>query len=153
MNPIVDGIIGPVTALIGKFIPDADARQAAQIELAKIADEADQRTNDLLVGQEDANKIEAANPNLFVSGWRPFVGWVCGGGLAYTLIVGPIVGGLFHITMPTVDSSQLYPVLMAMLGIGTLRTVEKMGGVATAQATVPTVAQNIVTRTIGKWFK
>lgn len=72
--------------------------------------------------QLDVNKAEAGNTNWFVSGWRPFIGWACGVGLIYSYI-GPVFGG------PTVDLNTIMFILSGMLGLGTMRTVEKVKGV------------------------
>jgi hypothetical protein len=70
------------------------------------------------------NRQEAAHKSIFVAGWRPFIGWVCGIGLLYNVLLNPILS--VWVTMPAVDPAQLYPVLMGMLGLGSLRTVEKI---------------------------
>jgi hypothetical protein len=86
-------------------------------------------------GQLDTNKVEAANPRLFVSGWRPFIGWVCGMACAWNWIGLPIVLLILKLTGHTIsvspaDVSEMLPILMAMLGIGGFRTYEKFKGVA-----------------------
>lgn len=93
--------------------------------------------------QTDINVKEAENPNLFVSGWRPAVGWVCVLGLLYQFIARPLLPwAIKAITalvpswhadippLPELDMGTLMTLLMGMLGIGTLRTVEKVNGVA-----------------------
>ena len=88
----------------------------------------------LLTGQLDINKIEAASKSLFVAGWRPFIGWVCGFGLAYAAIIEPLMR--FIATMleytgefPVIDTSITMQVLLGMLGLGAMRTREKEKGV------------------------
>jgi len=86
-------------------------------------------------GQIDINKVEAANPSVFVSGWRPFIGWVCGAACAWNWIGLPIVAmalKVYQIEMPLspANLSEMLPVLMGMLGLGGLRTIEKIKGVA-----------------------
>tara|TARA_R110000782_G_scaffold33535_3_gene80771 strand:+ start:1521 stop:1919 length:399 start_codon:yes stop_codon:yes gene_type:complete len=76
------------------------------------------------LGQMAINRQEAAHKSIFVAGWRPFIGWVCGIGLLYNVLLNPILS--VWVTMPSVDPAQLYPVLMGMLGLGSLRTVEKI---------------------------
>lgn len=88
----------------------------------------------LLTGQLDINKIEAASRSLFVSGWRPFVGWVCGFGLAYASIIEPIMRFIAKVndyagTFPVIDTSITMQVLLGMLGLGMMRTREKEKGV------------------------
>lgn len=156
MTPIVGEIIKGATDVIGKFIPDADKRIEAQIELAKIADGAAQRYDERLAGQIEVNKIEAANPNIFVSGWRPFVGWVGGVTVAWTFLAAPTLHAyLPGFALPAVDSDVVVNLIFGLLGIGGgLRTVEKIAGVATAQAPkLVTDKDNVVTRTVGRWFK
>ena len=82
---------------------------------------------EVTLGQLAINNVEAAHKSIFVSGWRPFIGWVCGLGLFYNVLLNPILSVWF--TMPAVDPAQLYPVLMGMLGLGGLRTAEKFKNV------------------------
>lgn len=82
----------------------------------------------------DTNKIEAANPNIFVAGWRPFIGWVCGIGLISQFVIAPLatwIAALAHhpIVFPELDMGTLLTLLMAMLGFGGMRTYEKVSGV------------------------
>lgn len=155
-STLLGGVFSGISELLGKFIPDKDTLVQAQLELAKLQDGAAERADNLESAQVDVDKIEASNPNLFVSGWRPFIGWVGGITLAYSFLVAPFIHMFVpHQPIPTVDSSMIMDMVYALLGIGGMRTVEKLSGVATAQALPPNIAapQNIVTRTIGKWFK
>ena len=79
------------------------------------------------LGQLQINKMEAQHKSIFVSGWRPFIGWICGFALAYNVIFSPILSIWYD--MPDVDPSLLYPVLLGMLGLGAMRTGEKIQGV------------------------
>lgn len=86
-------------------------------------------------GQMDVNKVEAANPNWFVSGWRPAIGWVCVLACAWNWLGLPVANfgtALFHnpLSLTPANLTQMWPVLMGMLGLGGLRTVEKIQGVA-----------------------
>lgn len=161
MTPIVGDLIQGAVEIIGKFIPDADKRVEAQLELAKLADGAQAREDELLRGQIEVNKVEASSSNIFVAGWRPFIGWTCGVSLGYTWIVAPIAKPLFHLaTLPVIDPGQIYPIVLAMLGIGGMRTVEKLQGVASGQlgasplstGPVAKVSSSIASK-IGNWFK
>jgi len=112
--------------LIDRLWPDQTQRDAARLELLKL-----QQSGELvqISGQLEINKAEAANPNLFVSGWRPGVGWVCVAGLAYQFLAYPImVAWLPAIT--SLDMGTLMTLLAGMLGLGGLRTTEKINGVA-----------------------
>ena len=101
-------LLPTIGKVLDKVIPDKNARQAAQMAL----EAADQKGElDLLLGQLEVNKVEAASDSLFVAGWRPFIGWVCGVGLMYNVLLSPFLDIWFD--MPSVDPALLYPVLMA----------------------------------------
>ena len=117
-------LIGPVTGLLDKIIEDKDQKNALAHKLATMADE---HAQELAKGQLAVNAVEAAHKSLFVAGWRPFVGWICGVGLLYNVIISQILGIWFEV--PTVDPSLLTPVLMGMLGMGAMRSYEKAKGV------------------------
>lgn len=84
--------------------------------------------------QTSINELDSKNSSLFVSGWRPFVGWVCGVGVCFNYVLRPFLNYILAIFYPLVeqmaalDMSQLMPLLMGMLGFGTLRTYEKIKG-------------------------
>ena len=118
-------LIGPITELLEKIIPDATERNRIAFELNTLAEK---HAQELAKGQLAVNAVEAAHKNLFVSGWRPAVGWCCCIALMYSTIVAPILGIWF--TVPPVDSSLLTTVLLGMLGLGGLRTIEKTKTVA-----------------------
>jgi hypothetical protein len=82
--------------------------------------------------QSRINEVEAASPRLFVSGWRPAIGWLCVIAVFVNFVVVWIMRVLFPaMTVPTIPSDQLWPLMLGMLGIGTLRSVDKKNGVAT----------------------
>ena len=118
---ILTSLIGPVTGLLDKFIEDKDQKNAIAFELATMAE---RHAQELAKGQLQVNKVEAAHKSLFVSGWRPAIGWICGLSLFYSTILSPILGIWF--TVPPVDNALLTSVLMGMLGLGTMRMVEKI---------------------------
>ena len=132
--------LDPVTAaldiggkLIDRLWPDPAQKAAAQLELIKL-----QQAGELqqIVGQLEINKVEAANPSVFVSGWRPAVGWVCVVGLLYTFLLRPMLAWLSGFAdapippPPPLDMGDLLTLLGGMLGIGGMRMVEKLNGVA-----------------------
>lgn len=121
--------IGSVADLIkdgiDKIWPDKSEQERAQAALLMAA----------LQGQLDTNKAEAANPSVFVAGWRPFVGWVCGGGFAVSAL-GPLLEWVASLVghpvkFPSIDLSVMMPLLFGMLGLGGMRTYEKTNGVST----------------------
>ena len=125
------GVFGFLNTLVTRTIPDPTLKEQLrrELELAQLAAD-----TDLAKAQAAINQTEAANPNLFVSGWRPFVGWVCGLGLAYAFLIKPIASPLVQkwsgVPMEALDVGTLLTLLFGMLGIGGMRTVEKLSGVA-----------------------
>ena len=86
-------------------------------------------------GQIAINKIEAAHKSIFVAGWRPFIGWVCGVAIAYAFVGEPVIEWVvainhLDVTTPKVDSATLYQLVIAMLGMAGLRTFEKSKNVS-----------------------
>jgi hypothetical protein len=155
--PILGDLIHEVGETVRELIPDADKRMQVEVQLAELADKAEARETELLQGQIETNKIEAGSGNLFVAGWRPFIGWTSGLALAYTWIVAPIAKSLFQLTeLPIIDPSQIYPIVFAMLGIAGMRTYEKKIGVAAGTSapsrTLPN--QNLPSKlNPSKWFE
>ena len=78
---VLNALIGPVAGLLDKFIPDAGEKMAIAHELSTMAEK---HAHELSKGQLEVNKVEAASSNMFVAGWRPFIGWVCGLGKKQT---------------------------------------------------------------------
>lgn len=121
-------LIGPATKLIGKFIEDKDAKNKLAHEIATMAEK---HAQELAKGQLAINKEEAKSGNIFVAGWRPFIGWSCGVALVWHFIAAPFIiffAALFGAALPPLpefDMGSLMTVLMGMLGLGGLRTFEK----------------------------
>lgn len=129
---MLEALIGPVTSLLDKFIPDAGERDRLAHEIATMSE---RHAQELAKGQLEVNKTEAAHKSMFVAGWRPFVGWTCGLalfwhflGLPVTLFVTAYTGTELP-TLPTFDMQSLMTVLLGMLGLGGLRTFEKTKGI------------------------
>lgn len=124
---------GAVAGLVGKVLDrvlpeDKAQKEAANLEVLKMVQSGELAQ---LIAQTDINKAEATNPNMFVAGWRPFVGWVCGMGLLSQFIIRPlatwIAALLGHaIIYPTLEMGTLMTLLGGMLGLGGMRTVEKL---------------------------
>lgn len=118
--------------VIDRVWPDPAQATAAKFELFKL-----QQSGDLaqMAGQMQINVEEAKSSSLLVSGWRPFIGWVCGVACAWNWLglgIAKLVAELFGhpIALSPADISEMMPILMGMLGLGTLRTFEKVKGVA-----------------------
>tara|TARA_R100000908_G_C3689547_1_gene104533 strand:- start:289 stop:672 length:384 start_codon:yes stop_codon:yes gene_type:complete len=122
---IVNALIGPVSGLLDKFIEDKDQKNALAHEIATMSE---RHAHEALKGQLEINKVEAAHKSLFVAGWRPFIGWTCGFGLAYNVIISQVLAIWFDV--PEVDSSLLMPVMTGLLGLGAMRSYEKTKGVS-----------------------
>ena len=129
---MLSALLGPATQLLDKFVEDKDKKNELAHEIATMAE---RHAQELAKGQLDINKEEAKHRSIFVSGWRPFVGWTCGAALCYHFILAPLI--LFGVgisghtvpPLPEFDMGSLMTVLMGMLGLGGLRTFEKTKGV------------------------
>lgn len=113
------------TNLINRFFPDKTEQEKAQLAA----------TLTVIQGQLNANAAQAANPNWFVSGARPFIMWVCGAGCAWNWIGLPVAKFILAlmgvvITLSPADLSEMMPLLLGMLGLSGYRTIEKINGVA-----------------------
>ena len=123
----IDDAVSAALQVLNKFVPDPEARAKAESELRSSLQAWDK-------AQTDVNAVEAANSNLFVSGWRPFIGWTCGLALAYQYVLAPLVVWLavtwgFKLAAPPKLDETLWQLVFAMLGLGGLRTFEKVKGV------------------------
>lgn len=129
---MLDKLIGPISTLLDKVIPDADERHRLAFEISTLAEK---QAHEIAQAQIAVNREEATSHSIFVAGWRPMVGWVCCAGLATNYLLVPICNFVLTITespitVPPLDLSEMMPVLLGMLGLGGLRTWEKTKGVA-----------------------
>jgi hypothetical protein len=125
-------LVGPIAKLLDKVIPDADERHRLAFEISTLAEK---QAHEIAKAQIEVNKAEAGNHSMFVSGWRPAVGWICAIGLASNYLLVPVCNFILTInkhpiTVPPLDLTEMMPVLLGMLGLGGLRTWEKTQGVA-----------------------
>lgn len=140
INPL---FLGPILelgkGLINRFFPDPAQAAQAQIELLKMAQTGElaqlAAEAEIAKAQIAVNQVEAASSSLWVAGWRPAVGWVCAAAFAYKFVLAPAVAFVLTaaghpIELPVLDFTEMSTVLLGMLGIGALRTVEKVKGVA-----------------------
>jgi hypothetical protein len=132
MDPIT-AILGIGNKLIDHFFPDANQAAAAKLRLLEMQQNGDLQ---VMASQMEINKIEASNPSLFVSGWRPFIGWVCGISLTYAAIIEPlsrfIASVMFKYSgaFPVIDTTLTLQILLGLLGLAGMRSWEKKEGVA-----------------------
>ena len=130
-------IIGKV---LDRVLPDS---AEAKLKVMTLAQEGQLAELDadvkLAAGQMEINKSEAAHSSIFVAGWRPFTGWICGSALAYHFILQPFINYIAVLSgadlrgLPTLDMDDLYTVLLGMLGLGGMRSYEKRNRVAQEQ--------------------
>ena len=131
MNPL---ILGPILeigkSLIDRIFPNPAEKAKAEMEMMVLLQTQDMQK---VMGQLEVNAAEAASPHMFVAGWRPFVGWCCGLGFLWAAIGQPVFAYFATVkgwpVAPEVNTDVLLYVLGGMLGLGTLRTVEKSRGV------------------------
>ena len=119
-------VAGVVGSVIDRIWPNKTEQERAELQAALL----------VVQGQLDVNRAEAANRSIFVAGWRPFIGWVCGGacawnwiGLPMAKVILPALGGP-TIDLSPADLTEMLPVLIGMLGLGGYRTFEKVKGAA-----------------------
>ena len=120
---MLNELIGPVTGLLDKFIEDKDKKNAIAFELSTMAEKHAQQIS---LAQIAVNKEEAKG-NWFQSSWRPATAWVCVAGFAVNFLISPLAVP-FGIDISQADTSTMLPVLMGMLGLGGLRTAERLKG-------------------------
>ncbi|MAN63087.1 MAG: hypothetical protein CMI60_14205 [Parvibaculum sp.] len=118
---MLNALIGPVSGLLDKVIPDADERNRLAHEIATMGE---RHAQDLAMAQIEVNKADAKG-NWFQSSWRPATAWVCVIGFLVNFLISPLAAP-FGIIVPQADTSTMLPVLMGMLGLGSLRTLEKV---------------------------
>lgn len=138
MIPFLD-FLSPLISKALDFIPDPKMKAEAQ---QKITEEMNRHSEELLkalssidTAQIGVNQEEAKSSNLFISGWRPFLGWVGGLALTWQYILQPITTYILTVNghkvdLPVFDFSTMSTILMAILGMGGLRTWEKVSGVS-----------------------
>ena len=129
---MIDKLIGPVTGLLDKFIEDKDQKAKLAHEVATMAQ---RHAQELAKAQLEVNKTEAQHKSIFVSGWRPAVGWCCVFGMMGNFMVIPFTNFVLalleiDVSVPLIDTATMMPVLMGMLGLGAMRTYEKRTGVS-----------------------
>ena len=135
-SDIVSGVVsglGDTAIKIRQAITGIDSTKQAELAAlaANLEAQAEKAKTDLLAGQLEINKSEAANLNIFVAGWRPFIGWICGGIFAYNYILRPLITLIPGVpVLPILDMAEITPVLLGMLGLAAARTVEKINNSA-----------------------
>ena len=133
MLDLLGKLVDPVSNILDKVVEDKDQKARLAHEIATMAE---RHAQELARGQIEINKEEAKSRNIFIAGWRPFVGWTCGLALFWHFLGLPVtlfVTGWFdlqHPPLPEFDMQSLMTVLLGMLGLGGMRTFEKFKGVS-----------------------
>lgn len=127
----ITAVMNVANTVLGRVLPDKVAQQSAQAQLLSM-----QLTGELqqFSDQVAVDKVEAASSSIFVAGWRPFIGWICGTALMYQFLLRPLlnfIAAVFgaHFTATDLQMQDLMTLLLGMLGLGAMRTVEKVNGV------------------------
>jgi len=128
LSSLIGGSIGEmaqgVAGAINQFVETPEEKKAAELLLMKVQQEPDR-------WQAEINKIEAGNKHIFISGWRPALGWVCVIALTWGWVLAPILRFFFpDKEMPAIEVGEAVSLVMAMLGMGALRTYEKKNSIA-----------------------
>jgi hypothetical protein len=125
-------LLPALTEVLDRVIPDQAAAAKAKLEMeARLLEAATAQA----AQQTEINKIEASHQSIFVSGWRPYIGWVCGMAIAWAFLLSPMLSWLLPVmgvvaVVPPLQTEFLLELVFAMLGLGGLRTFEKLKGVA-----------------------
>ena len=128
IQALLPSLLPAVTKVVGRFLPeDKEARAKAERDLEK---QLATHLAKIDLAQLDINKTEAAHRSVFVSGWRPFIGWGCGFALTWAYVITPILSFIlaqtgYLVDLPKMDLGEMMPILMGLLGLGGLRTFEK----------------------------
>tara|TARA_R100000734_G_C3291129_1_gene82940 strand:+ start:278 stop:667 length:390 start_codon:yes stop_codon:yes gene_type:complete len=117
---LLSNLIKPVGDILDKVIPDQDLRRKLSHEIATMAEK---QSHEVIMAQLEVLKADAQG-NWFQSSWRPMIGWVGAISLMVNYLISPICQG-FGIDVPQADMSVMMPILTGMLGIATLRSVDK----------------------------
>lgn len=131
-------LIPAVMPLLDKILPDASQKEAAKLKVLEMAQTGElaalNAEMQLALGQIEINKAEATT-DLFRGGWRPAVGWTCVAGLVYQFLMVPLLPWFFTVAgvtvppLPPIDNDTLIGLLTGLLGLGTLRSIEKVKGI------------------------
>ena len=118
-------LIGPVTSLLDKVIPDKDEANRLAHEISTLAEK---QAHESMMAQIKVNEAQANHPSIFVAGARPAIMWICALGLFYAVFAHPILDIWFE--MPEINTDVLMPTMMGLLGLGGMRSFDKAKGVA-----------------------
>lgn len=136
---LISSVVNLGTSLIDRLFPNPADRDKAKLALLEMQQKGELAQLDadlkLALAQVEVNRTEAATGSLFIGGWRPAIGWVCALAIAGQFIAHPLVQWYMaynhlDVTIPSFDFTSLMTIVLSLLGVGALRTVEKIKGVA-----------------------
>lgn len=124
---IAEAVVGVVDNVLDKFVEDKDLRAKLNHELKTQVQQAN-------MAQIEVNKVQASHPSIFVAGARPAIMWICALGLGWQFILAPISSWIIitwypTVTLPMLETGELTSLVLALLGLGGMRTAEKWKGV------------------------
>ncbi len=133
--PVITAGIEVFGKVIDRIFPDPAQAAAAKLKMYELEQSGELQA---IMGQLKVNEVEAGHQSVFVAGWRPAVGWICAAGLAYKFLLAPFVILVMAvigkpITLPVLDFNEMLTLLIGMLGLGGLRTLEKVKNVDNPQ--------------------
>jgi len=140
--PIIGDLIDEIGGIVGKLIPDKTKKLEMQHELDMLRDKFNERAHAEAMAQMEVNAAEAKHASIFVAGWRPAIGWICGAGIGWNFVIAPFAEMIARWVgwkglMPELDIAMLVALVTTMLGSSGLRTWEKMNGVARRTIAAP----------------
>jgi Holin of 3TMs, for gene-transfer release len=135
LKELLGGLTAPIMDIVSEVVVDKDKKREIELKLQELVDKSDERYHNELMGQIEVNKVEAAHASIFVAGWRPFIGWTGGAGLAYSFVLAPFIEFVARANgymqeMPMPDAAQLMMLVTSMLGVGAMRSYDKAKGTA-----------------------
>ena len=139
MAPAIAALLPMLGSVFDRLVPDPATAADAKVKVMEMTQRGELAQLDadlkMATGQVEVNRVEAAHQTLFVAGWRPAIGWTCAAAFAFKFVVGPSAVVLMAmlgqpIDLPEFDFTEMSTILLGMLGLGGLRTVEKIKKVA-----------------------
>lgn len=129
INTGIGQVADLATTVINKIWPDKSEQEKQELAAALT----------VIQGQLEINKVEAGSQSIFVAGWRPFIGWICGVSLAYAALLEPLMRFIAKVAFsytgefPAIDHDITMQVLLGLLGLGAYRSYERVKGVIPPQ--------------------
>ena len=132
MLGVLGSLLPVATSIIDKVVPDKNAAKKAKLDMEKELTTAFNKAN---LAQIETNKIQASHPSIFVSGARPAIMWICAFGLGWQFVFQPVAVWVLALTasdvvLPLIETEGLLSLTLALLGLGGMRSFEKLKGVS-----------------------